>query len=137
MDYLQKDSMLNYFNFMEDETSPIENMQIAKSLEELKDAVRTATDDACIKKLNINNNKLTSSFKEATSAVNDCNRNASVMYRAPINEFTRVHFIALPFINRMNNDLNQCSNGNNREACTIKFLAKYCEDDSCKVSSTM
>lgn len=139
VDYLQKDSMLSYFNFMVDPMTSIEAAvkQAEPKLQELRDAIKNVTDEACLKKVDINARKLTASLNPAIAAINDCTRNASALYRAPINEFTRVHFTALPFINRMSMDLSQCSNGNTKEACSVTFLTKYCEEDSCGVSSTM
>lgn len=143
IDYLQKDSMLRYSNFMG--LTPIETAlePLTSQLELLETALRAVNDSDCFSKLTvINQRRLNADFSPFTNAVGDCIRVANQQYRQPINEFTRVHFIALPLINRINNDLSQCANiqnANRREPCvTSNFLEKYCEDDSkCPYCSTM
>lgn len=139
IDYLQKDSMLRFFNFMKDVNTPIENgfKAVVTQLGAISAAVSNTTNDSCLRKENINR-RLPTEYSALIAAINDCTRNSSTTYRAPINEFTRVHFAALPLLNRIGTELNQCSNnGNNRESCVVKFLMTYCEDESCKVCSTV
>lgn len=140
IDYVQKNSMLPYFNFMIDSGTPVEIgfMVISAQLEELSTAIKAATDDDCLRTLAITSRKLTTSYSGVISAANDCIRNASVTYRDPINVFTRVHFVALPLINRLNSELNQCANGNSNNQCIDRYLTRNCEDETtCKVCSTM
>lgn len=139
IDYLQKESMLRFFNFMKDENTTIEKSfkAVSTQLEELSAAVSGSGDDDCLRKENINR-RLPNEYSAVIAAVNDCTRNISNVYRAPINEFTRVHFVALPLIARLSAELNQCANnGNNRETCVMKFLETYCEGETCKVCSTV
>lgn len=139
VDYLQKTSMLPYFNFMNDSMTPIEIgfTAVTVQLQNLIAAVKAVTNSDCLARENVSSRRLSTDYSVVTGAINDCIRNASATYRPPISEFTRLHFIALPFINRMNRDLDQCENGNSTQ-CVIKYLGKYCDNEStCKVCSTM
>jgi hypothetical protein len=161
IDFLQKESMLRFYNYDKDESTPIERTfkAIAPQLEELSDAVSNTTNDACLRRENINR-RLPNEYSAIISAINDCTRNASAVYRAPINEFTRLHFDALPlitrigagksykysdilrrFTNKNSTDLLACANnGANRESCVVRFLKTYCDDtanETCKTGSTM
>lgn len=139
VEYLQKESMLPFFDFMKDDSTAIEKgfKGVATQLEKLSAAVSNSSNDACLIKENISR-RLPNEYNALVSAINECTRNITIVYRPTINEFTRLHFIALPLINRISTELNQCdNNGNNRESCVVKFLTTYCEDDSCKVCSTV
>lgn len=137
VDYLQKNSTLRYFNFMNDSETPIERaFNVSGQLQELSNAILASNDSECFRRENIGR-RLSNEYSALISAINDCTRNASATYRAPINEFTRVHFAALPLITRLGVSLNQCANGNNREACIVRYLAANCAGDSCKTCSTI
>lgn len=138
VEFLQKQSMLRYFNFMKDDSSPIEKAlsPMNKQLEELIETMR-GTNDTCLNKEMITVRRLSRSYSAYESAINSCIREAFVAYRQPISEFTRVHFVALPFIARIQTDLGGCEGGSSQNACIENFLKKYCNEDSCKVESTM
>jgi hypothetical protein len=139
VEYLQKDSMLGFFNFMKDENNAIEKSfkLAATQLQEVSSAVSNSSDDDCLRRENINR-RLPNEYITYLTAIIVCTRNISIEYRTPINEFTRAHFLALPLLNRISTELNRCvNNGSNRESCVIKFLATYCEDETCKVCSTV
>lgn len=142
VDFLQKDSMLKFYNYAKDESTPVEKTLkvVAPQLEELKTAVSKTSNDNCLRRENINR-RLPTEYNAIITAINDCTRSASMMYRSPINEFTRVHFAALPVISRIGSDLTNCgNNGANRESCVVKFLKTYCidaADETCKTGSTM
>lgn len=139
IDYIQKDSMVSFYNFMMDASTPVETgfKVVATQLQDLATVVQGASDD-CLKKQGISARRITMEYDGVIKVASDCIRNASASYRAPINEFTRVHFVALPLINRINSDVNQCANGNKNDQCVAAFLAKYCDDASkCKDCATM
>jgi hypothetical protein len=138
IEFLQKDSMLRYFNFMKDSSSPIEKA-LSPMTKQLEDLITTtkATNDTCIDKENITVRRLSRAYSTYESGINSCIREAFIAYRQPISEFTRVHFIALPFISRIQNDLGGCEGGSSQNECIENFLKKYCSEDSCKVASTM
>jgi hypothetical protein len=138
IDFLQKSSMLRYFNFMKDTSSPIEKT-LAPMTKQLEDLISTVkgTNDTCINKESITVRRLSREYSSYENAINSCIREAFIAYRQPISEFTRVHFIALPFISRIQNDLGGCDGGSSQNQCVENFLTKYCSEDSCKVASTM
>lgn len=142
IDFLQKEAMLRFYNYAKDETSPIERTikVIAPQLEEISNSVSNTSNDVCLRRENINR-RLPNEYIGIISAINDCTRNISNQYRAPINEFTRVHFVALPLITRMSAELMGCANnGANRESCVVRFLETYCVDtanETCKTGATM
>jgi hypothetical protein len=138
VDYLQKNSMLRYYNFMTDEMSPIEKALKPMSTQ-LEDLIKTVQggNDSCTNKESITVRRLDREYSSYVGSINSCIREAFSAYRQPISEFTRVHFTALPYIGRILNDLGGCDGGNNQDACIKNFLIKYCAEDTCKVSSTM
>lgn len=84
--------------------------------------------------------KLTTEYANYTNGINNCTRFVFQKFREPINEFTRVHFVGLPLINRIVRDLNQCSGGlqiNKIDACVTAFDITYCQEEACKVNPTM
>ena len=105
-------------------------------IENLKNAVKDVTDEKCLENINISNRRLSVDYNPLTTAITDCTRNASSLFREPISNFTRVHFIALPLINRMVSDLTFCANGNKQDECISKFLLRYCEQ-TCKICPSM
>jgi hypothetical protein len=138
VEYLQKNSMLGFFNFMKDENNAIEKSfkAAATQLEKLSSAVSSSSDDDCLRRENINR-QLPNEYITFNTAIIECTRNISIEYRSPINEFTRAHFLALPLLNRISTELNRCGNNGNGESCVVKFLATSCEDETCKVCSTV
>ncbi|CRL03425.1 CLUMA_CG016348, isoform A [Clunio marinus] len=151
VDYLQKNAILPYFNFMSDEKTPVESSfePVMTQLEGLKAIIESSDKNSCLRSANINSRRLTTRYNSVINAVNSCTRSASMTYRAPITEFTRLHFAALPLVNRMNTELNQCtsilastlgteSNSERTNECLKAYLEKYCEDEEqCKVCSTI
>lgn len=139
VDYLQNDSMFIYFNFAKSTSSPIETALegFLTQLNELSDAVKATTDSDCLIKEDIKSRLLTAEYNNLTTAINACTRNSSASNRGPISEFMRLQLTALTFITRLNLDVNICANGNRKEECVANFLKEYCEEDSCKVCSTM
>lgn len=139
IDYLQKDSMLRFYNFMTDATTPIEKaLQPAiDQLNTLEEDLKAATDQSCLAKVRIAQRQIQTAYNSFIDAVNDCTRQASQAYRQPINEFTRVHFIALPLMNKINRELSACNSNNVKDSCVLNFLSKLCAEDTCKVCSTM
>lgn len=138
VDFIQRKAILGFWNFIEDGDTQIETAWTGAraQINNLKDVVKTVTDEKCLENENISNRRLSIDYNPMTTAINDCTRNASALYRDPINNFTRVHFIALPLINRMSTDLTFCANGNRQEDCITKYLLRYCEK-TCKVCQTM
>lgn len=138
VDFVQKKAILGYFDFQADGDTQIETAWSGAhaQIQNLAEMVKTVTDDKCLENESVSNRRLAIDYNPLTTAINDCTRNASALYRDPINNFTRVHFLALPLINRMSSDLNFCANGNRQEECISKFLLRYCEA-TCKVCPTM
>lgn len=88
----------------------------------------------------VTSRKLTSEYSNYISAINGCTRLVSQKFRDPISEFTRVHFVALPLMQKIVRDLNSCSssfNINKIDTCVADFIKAYCQDESCKVNSVM
>jgi len=88
----------------------------------------------------VTSRKLTAEYANYTNGINNCTKFVSQKFRDPITEFTRVHFVALPLINRIVRDLNQCSGGlnvNRIDTCVTNFDNTYCQTDTCKVNPTM
>lgn len=139
VDYLQNNSMFIYFDLMKTASSPIETSlkSFLSQLNELSFAVKATTDDDCLSKEDIKTRFLTLAYNNLTNAINSCSKNAIASNRGPLIEFSKFQFTALTLITRMNFDLNFCANGNKKEDCVVNFLKEYCEEDSCKVCSTM
>lgn len=133
VEYVQKASMDQYYSFNHDEKTPVEDAFSAA------DSQLSAMSSECGVTLDITSRKLLNEYSPFISSINDCTKTMSQHYRAPINEFTRVHFVALPLINRLNRDLSSCVGGlsgrDRIEPCVTEFLTKNCEE--CQVSSTM
>ncbi|CAH1710187.1 unnamed protein product [Chironomus riparius] len=88
----------------------------------------------------VTSRKLTAEYSNYTNGINNCTRFVFQKFRDPINEFTREHFVALPLINRIVRDLNQCTGGlnsNRIETCVTNFDNTYCQEDTCKVNPTI
>jgi hypothetical protein len=88
----------------------------------------------------VTSRKLTTEYANYTNGINNCTRFVFQKFREPITEFTRVHFVALPLINRIVRDLNQCTGGlntNRIDTCVTTFDNTYCQSESCKVNPTM
>lgn len=129
--YLQINAMDRYYNVYSEPMTPIEQtfQPVVSQLSELITAVQAATDSACLNKENINGQKLSNAYNPMINAIDGCTRNASSQYRAPINEFTRIHFVALPFIARMSLQLQLCNsvlsgNDASREVCVLNFVSE-------------
>lgn len=139
VDYMQNDSMFVYFNFMKSANSPIETALegFLIQLNELSDAVKATTDSDCLIKQDVKSRLLTAAYNNLTTAINVCTRDSATSNRGPISEFMALQLTALTFITRLNLDLNICASGNRKEECAVNFLKEYCEEDSCKVCSTM
>lgn len=139
IDYLQKDSMLRFYNFMSDESTPIEKaLQPAiDQLNTLEEDLKAATNQSCLSKVRIVQRQIQNAYNNFTDAVNNCTKQANQAYRAPINEFTRLHFTALPLMNKVNRELSACDTNNVKDSCVLNFLSKLCAEDTCKVCSTM
>lgn len=139
IDYLQKESMLRFYNFMVDASTPIEKaLQPAiDQLNQLEEDLKAATNASCLAKVRITQRQIQNAYNTFIDAVNNCTRQANQAYRAPINEFTRVHFIALPLMNKVNRELQSCDTNNVKDSCVVNFLSKFCAEDTCKVCSTM
>lgn len=137
IDFVQKKAILGFYNFEEGKTQ-IETAWSGahEQIQNLTDAVKAVTDDVCLENKSVSNRRLSIDFNPLTTAINDCTRNASALFRDPINSFTRVHLLAQPLINRMSTDLTFCATGNKHEDCVSKFLLRYCEE-TCKVCPTM
>jgi len=142
IEYLQKVSMNEYWNFLsaEENATAVEDAfaSAQDQLDELSVTVSSAT-AACLSKEGISQRKLLSVYNPFTNAINDCTRTASSEYRRPINVFTNVHFKALPLLTQMSFALNDCSNSleSSRDTCTNRWLKNYCDEESCNVSKTM
>lgn len=133
VDYIQKTSMDKYFQFNVDAKTSVENTFAAaeSQLEALKSECSGSK---------VTSRQLTTEYTSFTSAINECTRLISSKYRAPINEFTRVHFIALPLINRIDRDLRACMNPlsiGRIEQCVTDFNTRYCQEESCTTNPTM
>lgn len=142
IDYLQKDAILPYFNFMTEARTPIESgfETVSSQLRQLETAIKSANDTSCLRTENINRARLTTEYGNVVNAESDCIRNASSMYSTPITEFNRAQLTVVPFVTRINAELILCSNENfiDHNQCIDRFLARFCDDEStCKVCSTM
>lgn len=140
IDYVQKTSMLPFFDFATDASTPIEAglSIVSTQLQDLTTAVQATSNSTCLKNQDVTSRRLSASYSAVIDAELACIRNASAEYRPPINEFTRVHFVALPYITRINTELMLCSNRNNTDSCVDEFLTKFCDDEArCKVCTTM
>lgn len=142
--FLQIDSMSQYFNFMTDQKTLSEQAfaSAAAQLQELTTLVQGINNDDCVRGLGLTARRLGTEYNPIITAITDCVRNATSLYRPPTNDFTRVHLVALPYINRMGTDLGNCGsnavgNAGTNNQCIDRFLAKYCANDSCKTCSTM
>lgn len=125
---------------MTDEGTPIEVALKAEidQLTELEKQIGAVTDNQCFDKIKISSRKISSAYDPFTKALSDCTKNASSTYNAQIREFTRVHFVALPLINKINGDLSSCNSGNVTGCITDKFLTRYCNDaTTCTACATM
>lgn len=142
IEYLQKDAILPYFNFMTEARTPIESgfATVSTELRRLEKAVKAANNSTCLTSLNINRARLTTEYGAVVVAESECIRNASDLYRTPIGEFNRAQLVVLPFVTRLNAELILCASENfiDNNQCVDRFLARYCEDESaCKTCSTM
>lgn len=74
VDYLQKDSMLRYYNFMQDASTPIEKglQPIMNQLEESKTTARDALNENCLKQESLTARKLSKDYEAAVDAVSAC-----------------------------------------------------------------
>lgn len=133
VEYVQKASMDQYYSFNHDEKTPVEDAFSAA------DSQLSAMSSECGVTLDITSRKLLNEYSSFISSINDCTRSMSQRYRSPINEFTRVHFVALPLINRLNRELSNCVGGITGrvkiEPCVTEYLTKNCQE--CQVTSTM
>jgi hypothetical protein len=133
VEYIQKSSMDKYYAF---------NVDSQTSVEKAFAAIETQL-EALISECpgsKVTSRQLTTEYAPFTAAINECTRLINSKYRAPINEFTRVHFIALPLISRIDRDLRTCSSPltvNRIEQCAIDFTTKYCQEDSCTTNPVM
>lgn len=139
IDYLQKASMLRFYNFMSDAKTPIETalQPVVDQLNTLEQDLKSAKNQSCLASVKITQRGIQTAYSNFTEAVNNCTRKASQAYRAPISEFTRVHFMALPLLNKVERELSACNSNNVKDSCVLTFLSKFCAEDSCKVCSTM
>lgn len=136
--YLQIDSMSEFYNFMTDARTPVENAfePASKILQNLVSTIRKSS-DACLRKVNLTPRALTREFNQFINAGNDCIRNATTLYRSHENDFARAHVAALQLLTRLTAELVPCANGNSNQ-CVERYLKKYCEDETtCKVCLTM
>ncbi|KAG5676849.1 hypothetical protein PVAND_006656 [Polypedilum vanderplanki] len=134
VDYVQKTSMDKFFMFNSD-TAPNVEQAFSTADSQLNALATMNCSDSTV-----SSRKLMSEYSDFIFAINNCTRVIFQKYRAPINEFTRVHFIALPLINRLNRDLNACTSILNRvgvEACIIEYLKNNCQEENCKVNPTI
>lgn len=135
VEYIQKNSMDKLFGFNADSANIVEQTFSAADTQ-----LNAITSMNCSDQSNITSRKLMTEYTDFISSINNCTRYVFQLFRAPINEFTRVHFIALPLINRLNRDLNACPSILNRagiQKCSEDYLKNNCQEDTCKVIPTM
>lgn len=131
VEFVQKASMDQYYAFNSEEKSVVEQAFLAA------DSQLSAMSSDCGTKMEVSSRKLMNEYSSFISSINDCTREMSRQYRSPISEFTRVHFVALPLINRLNRELNGCSTPRgSTDQCIKEYLAKNCLDH-CSVSAIM
>jgi hypothetical protein len=130
--YIQKNSMDKFYTFSGDSGSTV--------VEQTFDAAFTQVTSMTAEcKTKVTARSLMQEYGPYLNLINACTRSVSQYFRPPINLFTRRHFQALPKIGDVTRDLNQCSNSNNNriEPCSVDFMKKYCQDESCKVNQIM
>ncbi|XP_070497149.1 uncharacterized protein [Chironomus tepperi] len=130
---VQKNAMTKIYSFNTDEQTVTEQAFLAVDTQL---SALTTLDVNCT--TGVTSRKLSNEYANYTSGINNCTRFVSREFRDPINEFTRVHFVALPLINRIVRELNQCSNNANKmETCVTAFDTTYCQEASCKANEAI
>lgn len=125
---VQKTAMTKMYAFNTDENNVVE--QALSAVDTQLSALQSMSENCTA---GVTSRKLTAEYANFISAINNCTRFVSQKAREPINEFTRVHFVALPAINRAVRDINTCSSNANRiDTCVVEFFKNYCQGSGCK-----
>jgi hypothetical protein len=133
VDYVQRTSMQRFYAFNTDEKTPVEEAFSAA------DSQLAAMSSECAKQSDLSARKLMGEYQGFISSINDCTKAMNQQYRAPIGEFTRVHFNALPLINKIHRELSGCSGANDKnfDKCVTDFMTKHCQSDKCQTNGVM
>lgn len=126
-DYLGRNATLPMFDYTTNNTSPIE---IAfKPVKDILDQIIAVAssvniDTQCLRTIGLGFSRFERTFTAVVNYINQCTRLLSLTYRPAITEFTRLHFVALPVVNRLATDLNSCASNWNldRETCAKKII---------------
>jgi hypothetical protein len=122
VDYLQRTSLKRFYAFNADERTPVEEAFSAADSQ-----------------LSAMSSELMSEYQSFISSINDCTKAMNQQYRSPIGEFTRVHFNALPLMNKIHRELNNCAGANDKkfDQCVNEFSTKHCQNDGCATNGIM
>jgi hypothetical protein len=127
--YFNENAIVPFFNFTANNTSPMEIAfkPVSDALDSILSEVTQATNETCLNSLRINSSKLRNLFGNAANQINGCVRTTFTAYRAPINQFTNMHFTAYGQITSIVNDFQSCSStSGNRTACAIRLSTLLC-----------
>lgn len=127
--YFNENAIVPFFNFTANNTTPMETAfkPISDALDNILTAVSQATNESCLNSLRINSGKLRSLFGNMANQINGCVRTTFTAYRAPINQFTNMHFTAYGQLSSIVNDFQSCSStSGNRTTCAIKLSTLLC-----------
>lgn len=127
--YLRENAIIPLFNFTANNTSPMEvaYQPIDDTSNSILAAIALATNETCLRSININNERFRTLFSAATSKIGSCLTSTYLSIRSSVNTFIGMHFAAWSQLTSLVANVVGCTSlFVNRTACAITVSPTLC-----------